>query len=271
VIGRLLQEDEARREKQAKSGYSWDGPRFASRFEQRRLCFLSNLLTVLFQFEVQPSIRGREAREISLRVRDSHIAVSVDAAVKIRPRGRTAAKDPDREPMAIEVEVARWKHNEAEERLFWCDGDAGKLEAQLREIAIAIVFAGERQLRKGCQFFYEMDCSTFQQDIEREKKRREEAEQRERDRIVQAQADRVARLLAQVAAHQQAQQIRQYVQQVNDTPAVMEGRAFDGDRETWTTWALALAARLDPLLPGDDADLPQSIDPPSRLSGADST
>jgi hypothetical protein len=191
MIGRLLQEDHARREKQAQSGYSWDGPRFASRFEQRRLCFLSNLLTVLFQFDVKPSIRGREAREISFLVGDSRIEVAVDAAVKVRPRGRTAAKDPDREPMAIEVEVARWKHNEAKERLFWCDGDAGKLEAQLREITIAIVFAGERQLRRGRQFFYEMDCSTFQQDIEREKKRREEAEQRERNLIVQAEADRV--------------------------------------------------------------------------------
>lgn len=49
---------------------------------------------------MQPSIRGREAREISLRVGNSHITVLVDAAVKIRPRGRTAAKDPDREPMA---------------------------------------------------------------------------------------------------------------------------------------------------------------------------
>ncbi|AME28779.1 hypothetical protein AXG89_33865 (plasmid) [Burkholderia sp. PAMC 26561] len=252
MIGRLLQEDEVRRVKQSQSGYSWDGPRFASRFEQRRLCFLSNLLTVLFQFDVQPSVRGREAREISLRVGDSRIAVSVDAAVKIRPRGRTAAKDPDREPMAIEVEVARWKHNEAEERLFWCDGEAGKLEAQLREIAIAIVFAGERQLRKGRQFFYEMDCSTFQQDIERETKRREETEQRERDRIAQAEADRVSRLFAQVAAHQQAQQIRQYVQLINATPAAIEGRAYEGDREAWTAWALALATQLDPLQPADE-------------------
>jgi len=171
--------------------------------------------------------------------------------------------------MAIEVEVARWKHNEAEERLFWCDGDAGKLEAQLRAIAIAIVFAGERQLRKGRQFFYEMDCSTFQRDIEQEKKRREEAEQRERDRIVQAEADRVARLLAQVAAHQQAQQIREYVQQVNGTPTAIEGRAFDGVRETWTAWALALAARLDPLLAGEGSGLTQSINPPSRPNGVD--
>jgi hypothetical protein len=153
LIGRLLQEDQARHEQQAKSGYAWDGPRFESRFEQRRLCFLSNLFALLFQFDVRPMIRGREAREINVRVGDQRVVLSVDAAVRIRPRGRTAAKDADREPMAIEVNVARWKHNEAEERLFWCDDKDGKLEARLREIAIAIVLTGERQLRKGGQFF----------------------------------------------------------------------------------------------------------------------
>lgn len=255
LIARLLQEDEARRAEQAKSGYSWDGPCFASRFEQRRLCFLSNLLTVLFQYDAEPSIRGREAREINLCVGNSRLQVAVDAAVKLRPRGRVAAKDPDREPMALDLKIARWKHGEAEERLFWCDGEAGKLESQLREIAITLVWAGERQLRKGRQFFYEMDCWSYQQDLEKEKQRRAEAEQRERKRIAQAEADRVAQLLAQVNAHQQAHQIRHYVQQVNATPTAVEGRAFEGNRQAWTAWALALADQLDPLMPSIDSHL----------------
>ncbi|RCJ07289.1 hypothetical protein DDK22_16535 [Cupriavidus necator] len=253
MIGRLLQEDEARREQQAKSGFSWDGPRFASRFERRRLCFLSNLLTVLLQFDVQPTIRGRDAREIYVRVGDSPIAMSVDATIKLRPRGRAAAKDPDREPMAIEIEIARWQHGEAEERLFWCDDATGKVERQLREIAIAIVWAGERQLRKGRQFFYEMDCRSYQHALEQEHQRREAAEQRERDRLAQAEADRVARLLAQVSAHQQADQIRHYVQQVNDTPSAVESRAFNGDRKAWAAWALAIADQIDPLKPGGES------------------
>lgn len=269
LIARLLQDDEARRVQQAKSGHSWDGPRFAGRFEQRRLCFLSNLLTLLFQFDVQPSIRGRDAREIRLRVGDSWIEVSLDATVKVRPRGRSAAKDPDREPLAIEIKIARWKHGEAEERLFWCDGEAGKLENQLREIAITLVWAGERQLRKGRQFFYEMDCRTYQQEIEQEKQRRADAEQRARDRLAQAEADRVTRLLAQVNAHQQAHQIRHYVKQVTATPTAVAGRAFDGDRQTWTTWALALADQLDPLMPGRDSALPPGAEQPPSPSSED--
>ncbi|CAM3155647.1 hypothetical protein [Cupriavidus taiwanensis] len=178
--------------------------------------------------------------------------MSVDAAIKLRPRGRAAAKDPDREPMAMEIEIARWQHGEAEERLFWCDGATGKLESQLREIAIAIVWAGERQLRKGRQFFYEMDCRSYQQALEQEHQRREAAEQRERDRLAQAEADRVARLLAQVSAHQQADQIRHYVQQVNDTPAAVAGRAFNGDRKAWAAWALAIADQIDPLKSGGE-------------------
>jgi hypothetical protein len=77
--------------------------------------------------------------------------------------------------MALELKIARWKHGEAEERMLWCDGDAGKLERQLREIAIEIVWAGERQLRKGRQFFYEMACGSYQQDREKEQQRRAEA------------------------------------------------------------------------------------------------
>ena len=227
-------------------------PRFSSLFEQSRLCFLSNLLTVLFQFDVKPSIRGREAREIIFLVGDSCIAVSVDAAVKIRPRGRTAAKDPDREPMAIEVEVARWKHNEAEERLFWCDGDAGKLETQLREIAIAIVFAGERQLRKGHQFFYEMDCLTFQQEIEQEKKRCDEAEQRER--IVQAEATGSPDCSRRWPPTSKPSRF----DSTCGRSVTRRRQSRDGRLKATATLGrsgLAIAARLDPLMPGDDSEL----------------
>ncbi|MCP1121267.1 hypothetical protein [Robbsia andropogonis] len=55
--------------------------------------------------------------------------------------------------MAIEVEVARWQHGGREERLFWSDGEDGKLEDQVREISVAIVLTGERQYRKAKEFF----------------------------------------------------------------------------------------------------------------------
>ncbi|SAL42304.1 hypothetical protein AWB74_01719 [Caballeronia arvi] len=79
-------------------------------------------------------------------------------------------------------------------------------------------------------------------------KAREAAEARERDAREQAEQDRVSRLLAQVSACQQAQQIQEYVGKVESTPNAIEWRAFDGDRDAWARWALAIADRLDPLM-----------------------
>lgn len=248
VIRRLLLEDQARREMQAKSGYSWDGPRFASRFEQRRLCILSNLFMLLGHYDAQPIVRGREARELSLRVGCQNVGLIVDKLAKVRPRSRSTGT-ADREPMAIEVEIASWQHGEAEERLFWSDGDDGKLESRLKDVAVAIVFAGERQYRKGRQFFYEMDVRSYQERTEKARQQREEAAQRERERLAQAEADRVGCLLSQVTARQQAWNIREYVKEVQASAHATEGRAFDGERDSWAAWALGIADRLDPLAP----------------------
>ena len=133
----------------------------------------------------------------------------------------------------------------------------------MREIAVAIVFAGERQYRKGRQFFYEMDVRSHQERIEKARQRREEAAQGERERLAQAEADRVGRLFSQVTARQQAWHIREYVKEVQASAHAIEGQAFDGERDTWAAWALGIADRLDPLAPmrsrpavagGGDAD-----------------
>jgi hypothetical protein len=245
-IARLLREDDARREAMARERYAWDKPRFESRFEQRRLAFLSNLFLLLARLDVQCSARGREARELTAHVGCQHVALKADMLATLRPRKRTV-HDPKSEPMAIEVEVARWKHGEAEEKLFWCDGEDGSLEDQLREIAVAIVLTGERQYRKGRQFFYEMDLRIFQERIEKARKAREEAERHAHEQRLQAESDRVTRLLGQVSAWQQAKQIRAYVEEVLASPYAISGRAFDGERETWANWARAVANGLDPL------------------------
>lgn len=253
AIKRLLREDEARREAISKDRYAWDKPRFESRLERRRLAFLSNLFLLLARVDVQPLVRGRESRELSVQVGCQHVGLKVETLATLRPRKRSV-NDPAGEPMAIEVEVTSWKHGEAEERLFWSDGEEGKLETRLLEIGAAIVLTGERQYRKGRQFFYEMDVHSHQERLERARKAREEAEQRKREQRLQAERDQVNRLLAQVTARQQAQQIRAYVEAVLASPEADEGRAFEGDRQTWASWARTIADRLDPLINEEKRD-----------------
>jgi hypothetical protein len=245
-IARLLREDDERREAIAKSRYAFDKPRFESRFEQRRLAFLSNLFTLLGRLEAQGSAHGREGRELSAHVGDQTVQFRVDMLATLRPRKRPDDAKKN-EPMAIEVEVARWQHGEREERLFWSDDEDGRLEDRLREIGVAIVLTGERQYRKAKAFFYGMDRRSFDEKIEKARQAREDAERQEREARLQAERDRVARLLAQVSGWQQAQLIRAYVDAVLSSPAAEPGRAFDGEQAPWADWARAVANGLDPL------------------------
>jgi hypothetical protein len=244
-IARLLREDDERREAMTKNRYSWDKPRFESRFEQRRLVFLSNLFTLLGRLDAQGSARGREGRELSAHVGDQSVKFRAETLATLRPRTRPAGTKS--EPMAIEVEVARWQHGEREERLFWSDGEEGKVENRLKEIGVAIVLTGERQYRKARAFSYRLNRHSFDERIEKARKAREEAERQDRDARLQAERDRVTRLLGQVSAWQQAQQIRAYVEAVLSCQEAEPGRAFDGDRDAWTGWALVVADQLDPL------------------------
>ncbi|WP_250510326.1 hypothetical protein [Caballeronia sp. GACF4] len=244
-IARLLREDDERREAMTKSRYAFDKPRFESRFEQRRLMFLSNLFTLLGRLDAQGSARGRDGRELAVHVGDQFVTFKVETLATLRPRARPATTK--KEPIAVEVEVARWQHGEREERLFWSDGEDGKLEDRVREIGVAIVLTGERQYRKAREFSYEGARHSFQQKVERARKAREEAEQRDLEARLQAERDRVTRLLDQVSGWQQAQQIRAYVEAVLSSPGAVAGRAFEGNREAWGAWARAVANGLDPL------------------------
>lgn len=244
-IARLLREDDERREAITKNRYAWDKLRFESRFEQRRLAFLSNLFTLLGRLDAQGSAHGREGRELNAHVGDQYVKFRVETLATLRPRTRAATTK--KEPMAIEVEVARWQHGEREERLFWSDGEDGSLENRVREIGVAIVLTGERQYRKSRAFSYWMNQHGFDERVEKARQAREEAEQREREARLQAERDRVTRLLGQVGAWQQAQQIRAYVTAVLSCQEAEPGRAFDDDLDAWTGWALGIADQLDPL------------------------
>jgi hypothetical protein len=264
-IARLLREDDERREVVTKNRYAWDKPRFESRFEQRRLVFLSNLFTLLGRLDAQGSARGRDGRELSAHAGDQTVKFRVEMLATLRPRTRpTGTKG---EPMAIEVDVARWQHGEREERLFWSDGEDGRLEDRVREIGVAIVLTGERQYRKAREFSYRMNRRSFDERVEKARREREAAERHEREARLQAERDRITRLLGQVSARQQAQQIRAYVDEVLSSPDSVAGRAFDGDRNAWAHWAHTVANRLDPLASPEpvvshgDASLPTDAAP----------
>jgi len=77
LIAKLLEADEERRRKAATERFvfSWDQPQFDLPFEQRRLRLLNAIFTALERFGMKPSVRGREARDLSVRVNDSDVSL----------------------------------------------------------------------------------------------------------------------------------------------------------------------------------------------------
>jgi hypothetical protein len=76
AIARLLADDEARRQRQLGSTYTFssEAPIFDGPFEQRRLRVLNALLLAVARCGGKPWIGGREAREISITVHQTSVA-----------------------------------------------------------------------------------------------------------------------------------------------------------------------------------------------------
>lgn len=79
-IATLLKRDEQRaaRMRETPEQTLWDGPIFQSRIETRRLLILNSLFLAFSRLGAKPSLRGREARELSVRIGDAHIPFKLD-------------------------------------------------------------------------------------------------------------------------------------------------------------------------------------------------
>jgi hypothetical protein len=93
AIGRLLKEDDKRREKQAASHYTmpWDNPLFDAPIERRRLRILNTLFLATAKMNGKPTINGRDARSIHLTFYQQHVGIRLD-----RPSDLAVAVIPSR-------------------------------------------------------------------------------------------------------------------------------------------------------------------------------
>ena len=118
----------------------------------------------------------------------------------------------------------------------WNDGKRQRVEHCLNQfVATAYMSAAQKK------------ADRIQREIEeRERAERERRREILRQKIIDEQ-ERVDVLMGQVKAWQEAQQLRNYVQEVRRAgyyaqPAITDGR----DLDSWCVWALEQASRLDP-------------------------
>lgn len=251
LIRSLLDADEERRQKQANSrfSYSWDNPIFEDRFERRRLQILNAIMTALEKTGMKPSVSGREARDLDVRINDTSVHFTLDAPTQKRDRydGRSAiATRGSSNKLRLEI----LDYRKPSGGYSWEDTDKAKLETHLTEIVVELIVSGERQYRESQIQHYEWLVERKAALIEEIRKRKEEAERKERERQAALEQARIDELLDQATALRRAMDIRAYVKEVRALCAA-EVYSVSGDALIgWTEWALAQADRIDPVQSG---------------------
>jgi hypothetical protein len=243
AIERLLADDEARRQKQLGSTYTFssEAPIFEGPFEQRRLRVLNALLLAVARCGGKPWIGGTEAREISITVHQTSVALSLDRPPAGRRNAAKAASGPDHLRLAIVP------GHDREERASWQDGEGGRLERFIQEIAVEVVTSAEISYRESRVSEFEWRVrrkATLEEDARNRELQIEREEQEHRQRVEQA---RIDRLLDDAVSLRRAMDIRAYVDAVRAVVA-NETTSISAEKlERWSKWALAAADRIDPV------------------------
>lgn len=250
LIARLLEADEVRRKQHLERGYTYwsDEPLFDSPFEMRRLKVLNAIFVALSHEDYKASIQGREARDLSVTIGKQHVHFDLDGA----SQKKSESWRHDRRPLPkfapnekLRMEISHPKQV-ADMQWSWVDGDR-KLEAQLTEIVVCLMFTGEIQHRAHAQDMYPWHLERQQHRREERRKQKAEAERLERLRLENEERARVQGLFEEANNWCRAKEIREYVAAVKTAnPAGLV--PWDCKKlEDWSRWALGLADKLDPL------------------------
>lgn len=249
LIRRYLDEDEDRRRKMKKSGYSWDAPIFDDPFERRRLTIISALFTVAEQHGFKPYITGKEARSLGIKVHDQEMSFLLDATSQTPNRWGQISMRTRGDSSKMRLSLGS-QHQKKEPEVLWEDHGRSLIETKLCDILIELVVGAEQHHRDWRQHKYTWAVEAKARAIEDLRKKKEEAERLERERRIALEQARVDRLLAGAAALKQANEIRDYVRGVCERCAAEPGITEAEPFEAWVAWANAQADRIDPIIGG---------------------
>ena len=115
--------------------------------------------------------------------------------------------------------------------------------------ALVDILTAELLYREGEVRNYEWRVRRKAEREEEEREKKRQAERAERERLKRLEQARIDRLLKGAAAFQQAGAIRKYVETIRATQAD-DPVCSSEELERWAEWALAEAARIDPVVGG---------------------
>jgi hypothetical protein len=246
AIQKMLKEDEERRARYTSSRYpsSFDKPKYDDPVELRRLRLLDALFRPLGTLGHVPTISekryydlGEPGRSAYFRINNESVAVQLEP-IQLKGRKHTGSTSQ----LTLEITGQTWLWDFKRR---WVDGEDGRLERHLTEIATNILIAAEDHHRSGELWQHERRLEQREEAIqERERERIESARRAEQARIAAKRA-RERHLLRLAHDHQRAEMIRSFV-------AAAQGRLGPGggisaESERWAAWALGVAMELDPI------------------------
>lgn len=252
LVARLIEEDDRRREKQQASTYSmsWNDPKFDSPLQKRRLRIINAVFLCLERCSMKPGVGGDSANELSVQVGQQHVSFTLEPLPTSSKRtSRSAGEVQKTRREKLRLQIKCWdRGQEAAEG--WEDTDTVSLEKQLADVVEALIVTGERLYREGIQHHYNWLVQRKTDLEEKERQRQAEQVRLERERQQQREQARIDRLLADASALCQAGEIRSYVERVVNSVAAEGPELPSAQLDTWVTWALAQADRIDPVRSG---------------------
>ena len=144
--------DLERRRKMEKAGYHWDTPKFESPIEQRRLRLLNSLFTAALRIGFPPSVRGAEARDLSLKVGEQHVAFAVEP-VGGSPMRQSDARPSRKDVTGLHVAISRRDGSGTPVRQ-WRDTKDAHVDRVLSDILVELLVTGEQFHRDSAMFRY---------------------------------------------------------------------------------------------------------------------
>jgi len=243
AIQRLLEDDDARREKLHENGYSWNKPLFESQQGRRRLLLLNSLFLATANFNAKAS-PDKEARRASLCFFKQHVAISLGPT---KQPGRNQSAEPAHDGLTLAILDSYHSENEVQA---WHDGVGVRLETHMTTATIEIVLLAETKYRASVLRRYKWRVERKAELEEEDRRRKFETERAEKERIKRLEQARIDGLLSDAAAFQTSAAIRQYVEAIQ-TRHASSPIASDQELKNWSNWALAQADRIDPAVGGE--------------------
>lgn len=199
---------------------------------------------------MKPGVGGDSANELSVQVGQQHVSFTLEPkSTSSRRTSRSAAKVQKTRREKLRLQIKCWDRGQ-EVTESWEDTDTVSLETQLANVVDALIVTGERLHREGIQHHYNWLVQR-KTDME-EKERQQQAEQvrLEQERRQQREQARIDRLLTDASALRQAGEIRSYVDRVVNSVAAEGPELLSAQLDSWVTWAIAQADRIDPVRSG---------------------